>query len=102
MRPGAPPASMALPPAASTRAAACAASGCPAATIHFRPITCVIGPEPAGAALRWYCAESSVMGGMVAWRHESTRAPHRREHVHHGGPPPRAPLPQLAPPPPRP
>ena len=84
MKPAATPASIALPPAPSTRAAACAASGCPAATIHFRPITCVIGPEPAGAALRWYCAESSVMGGMVAWRHESPRAPDRREHVHHG------------------
>src|SRR5258705_5138621 len=68
MNPAATPASIAFPPSASTRAAACAASGCPAATIHFRPITCVIGPEPAAAALRWYCAESSVMARMLTYR----------------------------------
>src|SRR5262249_61491742 len=55
-----------LPRGAGTRAAAGPASGCPGAPSPLRPITGVIGPEPAGAALRWYCAESSVMGGMVA------------------------------------
>src|SRR6266850_3021006 len=84
MNPAATPASIALPPSASTRAAACAASGCPAATIHFRPITCVIGPEPAAAALRWYCAESSVMARMLTYRHGSPLAPHRRQHLDHG------------------
>src|SRR5262245_40349641 len=63
--PAATPASMALPPAASTRAPACAARGWPAAIIHRRPITCAM-VDPSVVAARWLCAESRLMRRILS------------------------------------
>ena len=88
MKPAATPASIALPPASRTRAAACAASGCPAATIHRRPITWSSGPSPPARrslvlrGVEAHAAYARPLLGSIAPM--SRDLPGRRHHLHHG------------------
>ena len=61
--PAATPASIAFPPALKMRAAASAASECPAATAHERPMAWTVWVGLWAGAERWADAESSDMVG---------------------------------------
>src|SRR2546422_3212058 len=73
--PPATPASIALPPAARTRAAASDASGWPAATAQRVPITCGAEVGVWLGALCWELTESRLMAGMILARTHAAQGP---------------------------
>src|SRR3990167_6144156 len=105
--PAATPASIALPPASSTRAAASEASAWPAATAQRGPIACTVAGAVWRGAVSWWDAESRLMAaphdtpgrrrrarGAVVRSSRDAAPARRRDHVGHGGHVPGARLPE--------